>query len=611
MQYQPSTIPIKDFAKYFNDARDSLLDISVFEIDRIESAIREDQNNNNAEYTVALAVLYGYISNSNASKVQSIFQAMFVNDVLFNYRKALNNSVAIVDKAVASKIYKDVKARVLSMSITPIIGYEETLIQKFAISLIKKSVKVASVKGVSVTNAMVSKSVRNQALLSAIGDLVPEQGKLINQQIQQLDITTNNQPLQGINEQANQLGLWDYHKWLSNKPQDDPCIKPTGQVVKVGSKFNNGLTYPPVHRNCWANGQLVLSKRGWVKVEDVIVGDQLLSLDDRYNTIFAPVKYVWGKTVTQIYKLKSKTVDAEFTPEHKMVEMSDWDWKHNKSDRKFKYTQIKNCKNNYHNFLQSAYNDRVLEVEDSYVKFIAWYLSEGSKGIYRNGTKKQVSLSQSKEPNRSEMINDIQEFLKVFDPDAKLWIGKGLVVEIISDKLYDWLPNGKSYERRMPEWCLSLNIRQSRLLIDTFAKGDGTMTKGARYDGYLCADSMLLFTSSPYLFADLSVVLQNCEWSLSFTKRNEGWVQHHNGLYLTKHNCWCIRVKKSKMYYVGSKDISVIEGSFETTGIELEYGNKILSARNGKCLWTHNCYCRTVPVISKAHSNKLIKQYAK
>lgn len=241
MQYQPSTIPIKDFAKYFNDARDSLLDISVFEIDRIESAIREDQNNNNAEYTVALAVLYGYISNSNASKVQSIFQAMFVNDVLFNYRKALNNSVVIIDKGVASKIYKDVKARVLSMPITPIIGYEETLIQKFAISLVKKSVKVASVKGVSVTNAMVSKSVRNQALLSAIGDLVPEQGKLINQQ-------------------AQQLGLWDYHKWLSNKPQDDPCIKPTGQVVKVGSKFSNGLEYPPVHRSCFCRTVPVISK---------------------------------------------------------------------------------------------------------------------------------------------------------------------------------------------------------------------------------------------------------------------------------------------------------------------------------------------------------------
>jgi len=241
MQYQPSTIPIKDFAKYFNEARDSLLDVSIFEIDRIESAIREDQNNDNAKYTITLAVIYGYISNDNARKVQAIFQAMFTNDVLFNYRKALNNSVALVNKRSAGKIYKDIKSKVLAMTIIPITSYEDILIQNFAINLIKKAVKVASVKGISVTDAMASKSVRNQSLLNAVGDLVPEQGKLINQQ-------------------AQQLGLWDYHKWLSNKPQDDPCIKPTGQVVKVGSKFSNGLEYPPVHRSCFCRTVPVISK---------------------------------------------------------------------------------------------------------------------------------------------------------------------------------------------------------------------------------------------------------------------------------------------------------------------------------------------------------------
>jgi len=241
MQYQPSTIPIKDFAKYFNEARDSLLDVSIFEIDRIESAIREDQNNDNAKYTITLAVIYGYISNDNARKVQAIFQAMFINDVLFNYRKALNNSVALVNKRSAGKIYKDIKSKVLAMTIIPITSYEDILIQNFAINLIKKAVKVASVKGISVTDAMASKSVRNQSLLNAVGDLVPEQGKLINQQ-------------------AQQLGLWDYHKWLSNKPQDDPCIKPTGQVVKVGSKFSNGLEYPPVHRSCFCRTVPVISK---------------------------------------------------------------------------------------------------------------------------------------------------------------------------------------------------------------------------------------------------------------------------------------------------------------------------------------------------------------
>lgn len=48
-----------------------------------------------------------------------------------------------------------------------------------------------------------------------------------------------------------EAGLWTKHQWNSISPEDSKCKRPTGQIVRVGQKFNNGLIAPKVHPNCY------------------------------------------------------------------------------------------------------------------------------------------------------------------------------------------------------------------------------------------------------------------------------------------------------------------------------------------------------------------------
>ncbi len=45
--------------------------------------------------------------------------------------------------------------------------------------------------------------------------------------------------------------LWAEHQWNSIAPKDTNCILPTGEIVRVGAPFTNGLISPPAHGNCY------------------------------------------------------------------------------------------------------------------------------------------------------------------------------------------------------------------------------------------------------------------------------------------------------------------------------------------------------------------------
>jgi hypothetical protein len=388
------------------------------------------------------------------------------------------------------------------------------------------------------------------------------------------------------------------NQWNVARPLDFDCYSATGEVREIGKKFSNGVYAPPVHANCWLDGQNVLTKTGWKLVQDITLQDQVFTLDDNYNTTFAYPVAVWHKKVNEIIMCQGKTARFAFTPDHKMIEVSYHNCKYNKDKRAYKYTEIGSFHNSAYNLLQSAYNDKAdLGISDCEIRFLAWYIGEGSKGIYRNWKKKQIFIAQDiKSPVRNIFESDIKAFMSIFDPTAKLWIGKN-GIEIRSDCLFDWLPVGKSIERQCPERLLYMSKRQSRLFIETYALGDGYTQRDTYFDSYKCNDSISLYTSSQNMLAAISMIAQNAEWNVSYT---------------CKGGCWNIKIKTSRNYYLETNKLERLNGEFNVTGIQLEHGNKILSSMDGRCIWTHNCLCTLKPyLVSKKGINALIKKYSK
>lgn len=123
-----------------------------------------------------------------------------------------------------------------------------------------------------------------------------------------------------------------------------------------------------------------------------------------------------------------------------------------------------------------------------FLKFLGWYLSEGSLG---SSTRYEIKISQQKAEGLAQLRDDLKDF-----PYKIYWNDKGAV--LYGKALFDYLSQfGKCYDKHIPPDILKLSPDLLQHLFDALMAGDGHRTKEGRH---------IFVTTSRRLVDDVSIL---------------------------------------------------------------------------------------------------------
>jgi len=133
----------------------------------------------------------------------------------------------------------------------------------------------------------------------------------------------------GAVEAYKQAGV-EQHQWIVVNPEDHDCIVNEGEVVKIGSPFNDGSTEAPVHPNCFLHHTIKIQTDNGIKtINKIKVGDNVLTHRGRYKKVtkvLEKTERYKGDAVQITYKGRSKKYRNSFTvtPEHPFLTVKGW-----------------------------------------------------------------------------------------------------------------------------------------------------------------------------------------------------------------------------------------------------------------------------------------------
>lgn len=285
----------------------------------------------------------------------------------------------------------------------------------------------------------------------------------------------------------------------------------SGRVDRVYSDITNHEGYPVIKMRirslriphvgdkmcCYDPETFVLTETGWVLFKDLTMEHKVASLQNGKRLAFVrPTQLQEYDYEGQMYKVESNHIDLLVTPNHRMYVGDRAGKKFGTRTAEEVYgKRLKYMKNVAETEFDHEEEPDIftfdgtkdlpdLEVElDSWLIFFGIWIAEGCK--MRNWG---LSFATHKQRVKDELerICPILKFQirkhkdKVGDEVRNAWCfnDKRLV------QYFSTLKMNNALNKYLPDWCLDLNRRQSRLLIDGMMLGDGhTMKNGTRrYD---------------------------------------------------------------------------------------------------------------------------------
>lgn len=300
----------------------------------------------------------------------------------------------------------------------------------------------------------------------------------------------------------------------------------------------------------------------------------------------------------EMYSLNSRTFDLFITPNHNMVTLD------TKND--IKIEQIQNLKGTLiipqkHNGFKNANDitnsftltkaeykkgtnnktianntDLIINMED-WLRFLGIFLTDGN--VYINNERRvyNVSIYQSKENIKSEIIEllDRLPFKYTFKTSKSEFL-------ISSKQLATFLIEfGNKNERKIPDFIKELTVEQKQIFIDWLFKGDGS---------YIEKEQRYFATPSTNFFNALLPILVECGYTFSYYVQEPK--EEHTILGVdTKCTIpvYRINIKKSENYYIEESNITKV--NFKGKVYCVSVPNKTLFVeRNGKFTWCGNSW---------------------
>jgi GTP cyclohydrolase I len=250
---------------------------------------------------------------------------------------------------------------------------------------------------------------------------------------------------------------------------------------------------------CYSSDTEILTNKGWKLFKDLEPEDKVAQVNSETLEIsfVEPAAYIKYPFKGMMINFKNKSVDLLVTPDHKMLYSTEWIFYKSENKRwlskpayriknlpkiiipqagfmKGKDIEFFEFEEEYevsNGNIMTKKKKRVKIKGDTFIKFLAIYLSEGSFYIDR-GRYYKVRIIQ-KEGEKAKKIKEILEALpfNYFSMKRK----NGTIEFVINSKLLAKYMEkfGKSGDKFIPEEILSASPRQKKLFLEYFILGDG------------------------------------------------------------------------------------------------------------------------------------------
>lgn len=342
-----------------------------------------------------------------------------------------------------------------------------------------------------------------------------------------------------------------------------------------------------VHVNCFHKDTEVYTNKGWRKFSELDHSEKFWSV----NPETLKPEWVSAKNYIKAHSDKlihyyNKNVDMMVTPNHNMFVQ----FKHKNGDKEYKLVEaqklpITNAYSFYGGVEWDGEEPNEIRVNgisftpEQYVKFMGYYLSEGSCGHYKHGSK--VSIAQEKSKTRNEMKNTFQN-MPFHVVDARR------AFEINNKQLVDYcLQFGKCADKYIPQEIKNLSPRLLNMFLDAYIAGDGSTQFCDRTN----STRRSIYTSSIKMRDDLCEVIAKAGYRPTVAKMHEEGKPYEGTDYTTNYDIWRIGVCNRTHSILNCCTVEEVEYSDEVYCVELEKYHTLYTKFNGRCWWSGNCHC--------------------
>jgi nucleoside-diphosphate-sugar epimerase len=373
----------------------------------------------------------------------------------------------------------------------------------------------------------------------------------------------------------------------------EACQRDYGMNIRV-ARFHN------IFGSCYDDKTEILTKNGFKYFKDISYRDELATLNERSNVVeyynpLAIQRYYYNGNM---YKISNQEIDLLVTPDHNLYCRQNWrkEFKLMVATDVFtdKYLAPDNVQfrkdfpyvdNGYYELYKEletvGYSDgrnmdnrngelKHIPIED-WLNFLGWYLSEGS--CFKTPSNYVVSITQKQGRDTREKIK------KAITNIGFNYYEHEKGINIHSKQLFnEMVKYGHSRDKYIPREYLQLPKDKLQILYESLMLGDGN-SNGTRYN-------------------TVSLSLANGFQELALKIGKSAWIKKENDIYRININ--------DRIYPQVCNGLLEIE--YDGMVYDVTVPNHIIYIRrNGKTLWSGNCYTAFDKVKGKAPCHLIMK----
>jgi len=383
-------------------------------------------------------------------------------------------------------------------------------------------------------------------------------------------------------------------KLSGSHPEYDICDEMAGEYPK---NFSFGGWHP----NCYdAETEVLTVDRGWQLFKDVEFGERIYSLNTQTRNLEVAIciDKQQHNFNGEMIRFHNRSLDLQVTPDHRMVYIG-------KNTTEIRMNKLakdydKNKGGLYRSCNWTGETTQMIKVGKYQIlssllaEFMGYWLSDGSYS-----RKYAFSIAQAVD-NDVVTRGKIRECLKEMPFD---YHERNFGFEMYDRNMFQYLIKfGRSHEKYVPEFIKTSNKDIIYEFLNAFISCDGHIRKNKPFIGshgnmfIPKSDSRTYFTSSKQIASDIGELILKLGKRPSYTKRDDmGEHNFPNGIYKINHILWVISECNSQTATVFEKNY--VEYSGKVYDITIDKNHTLYVRRNGKCVWSSNCYCYTVPVM--------------
>lgn len=380
-------------------------------------------------------------------------------------------------------------------------------------------------------------------------------------------------------------------------------MMPQGIVTIMAPYYSSQRAWQdPTH--CFSDDTEILTRVGFKKITELKIGEEVLTRNIKTGeTEIVPVV----NTIFEAYKgrmlhFKSLNMDMLVTPNHDLLVGTNNknypNWRVCRADEMLELKghhsrkgigTIDWCSGDTEGFeinriARSQFYKKNIYLPIQYdaelfMRFMGWFLSEGSLKQNKGKTTYQIEIHQTKnvhEDNYKEIVKVVQEL--GFRPQ----LGKDRV-SFSSKDLFAYLQQfGYSHEKYIPVELKECGIELLQCLLDSLLKGDGIKNGNGFTYGSV----------SKRLSDDVQEIALKCGYRATQSiEHRVGKQWHINGRSGEQRDMYLVFISQPAELYYPQPEIVEYDGNIAC--VTVAKNNTIYVRRNGRGMWAGNCRCIT------------------